>query len=599
MNFIFTILSNTFIAFLILISIVVVAHELGHFLVGRFLGIGVEEFAVGFGPKIFSFKIGRTEYRVNWVLLGGYVRFYGADLENEKNIPAKERERSILHAKLYKRMLVSFAGPFANFILSLFIMIFLYSFGVTKQPTVFRVIQNSVAYQGGLRSGDKILSINQKPVSDWSAMIEHVSSSPDKPLQMEIERDQKTRTIVVTPKSDVVIGMDGKQQTIGRIGVSPFFREPSIAPWQDQFFTQIGLLPDDKITAINGHSVTYLEDVFAQIANLTKSDSDISLAKKIADDNLDSMNLSIVRNGNIASIDVNFTSDQMKKWAKAVLAHQTDAKHGAWDSAVASKELTIKSFEPTSRNHRTSNATTEQAFHECGLAPDETIRQINRSAVFSSQIDLYTWLEAETTTINKNISQFKNNSIPVNITTTDQNGKETQYSCFLSIYDSKNELNAEKLTIDFPITFAANPVLYPSMKIKAKNFIESLQLGFHSVLSQSTFIYAGFKKLFSGHVPLSSLGGPIAIAGFAGEAAKAGIETFLMAMSLMSINIGIFNLLPLPMLDGGTLLLQFVELFYRKPIPKNIQLMIARFGLIFLLTLFLFVFYNDIMRLFS
>lgn len=600
MNFIFSILSNTFIAFLILICIVVVAHELGHFLVGRLLGIGVEEFAIGFGPKIFSFKIRNTEYRVNWFLLGGYVRFYGAEFEIDANLPVQTRERSILHAKLYKRMLVSFAGPFANFVLSLFIMMFVYSFGITKQPTVFRVIQNSVAYESGLRSGDKVLSINQKPVSDWGAMIEQVSTSPNKPLQIEVQRNNQVNIFTVTPKSDTMIGLDGEPQTVGRIGVTPFFRNPSIAPWQNQFFTEIGILPNDQITAVNQHQVKYLEDVFQTITAETKSDSDLALSRNILNNTLTPIKFDILRNDQKISINVNFQTDQMKQWAKTVLKQASDPKHGSWDLAVSSNELTIKDFESKSRREQSqTSAIAAQSLQECGLSGSETIRKINNSQLFSSQIDLYTWLDTETHKINKNVAQFKNNSIPVDIVTTNSNGLEKQHSCFLPIRSSKNEASNEKLTIDLPIQFVANPILYPSMQIKAKNFIESIQLGFRSVLSQSTFIYSGFKKLFSGGVPLSSLGGPIAIAGFAGEAAKAGFETFLLAMSLMSINIGIFNLLPLPMLDGGTLLLQIIEFFYRKPIPKKIQMMIARLGLAFLLTLFLFVFYNDIMRLFS
>lgn len=598
MNLIFSILSNTFIAFLILISIVVVAHELGHFLVGRFLGIDVEEFAIGFGPKIFSFKIRRTEYRVNWFLLGGYVRFYGAELENNPNITSKEKERSILHAKLYKRILVSLAGPFANFVLSLFIMMFLYSYGVTRQPAVFHVIHDSIAYQSGLRSGDKVLSINHEKISDWSGMIEHVMSSPNVPLQFEIERDHKTQEMTITPKSESVVGLDGAKQVVGRIGVSPFFRAPSVTPWQDQFFTYIGLLPTDKITAVNENHIQYLEDVFQQIKNITGSDSDVSLAKEIKNRNLNSVHFSILRNGSPQTIAVDFKSKKMQQWAEAVLAHASENKHLDWDLVVASNELTIQNFESNGRTNKVS-PTSMQSLQECGLSSGETVRKMNESNVFSSQIDLYTWLETETNKINQNIGQFKNNSLPVNILTTDNVGNEKNYSCFLSIRDGKNDLNTQKLLIDLPIKFESEPLLYPHMKIQSKNFVETVQLGFRAVLSQSTFIYSGFKKLFSGNVPLSSLGGPIAIAGFAGDAAKAGFETFLLAMSLMSINIGIFNLFPLPMLDGGTLLLQIIEIFYRKPIPKNIQLMIARFGLIFLLTLFLFVFYNDIMRLFS
>lgn len=583
MNLISSILSNTFIAFLILISIVVVAHEFGHFLAGRLLGIDVEEFAVGFGPKIFSFKIGRTEYRVNWVLLGGYVRFYGADLENSKTISQADRERSILHAKLYKRMCVSFAGPFANFVLSLVIMTFLYSFGVTKQLPVFKVMPDSVAYQSGLRSGDKVLSIDGKKISDWQSMMQDVANSPNKPLHLEVERNNTTQLFVVTPKSEQIVEIDGTSQVIGRIGVTPFLSEAMIAPWQEQFFSAIGLTSGDKIVSINGQEIQYLHQVFEQTELATHSTSDTELAKRILNKSrLPLLHIVFTRNATTQSLDVNFNSPKMQNWAHAVLKKQNNIVHTTWANSVAASELTVAS----------TNL-------DCGLKPNDTIRKINNSNLFASQIDVYGWLEKETNLINKNVGLFKNNSIPVHIFATNPVGKEVNYSCFLPIRQNKTSANKETLTVDLSIKFVTNPVLYPSIKVQAKNFGDGIKMGFNSVVTQMTFIYTGFKKLFSGNVPLSSLGGPIAIAGFAGEAAKAGFETFLLAMSLMSINIGIFNLLPLPMLDGGTLLLQFVELFYRKPIPKNVQMMIARLGIAFLLTLFVFVFYNDIMRLFS
>src|SRR5690349_13849753 len=104
--------SNTIVAFILLISIIIFAHELGHFLAGKICGIKVEEFSIGFGPKAFSFQKGTTVYRINWLPLGGYVRFYGASIEED---PQYENEPgAFLNASVFKRAVVSFAGPFAN-----------------------------------------------------------------------------------------------------------------------------------------------------------------------------------------------------------------------------------------------------------------------------------------------------------------------------------------------------------------------------------------------------------------------------------------------------------------------------------------------------
>jgi len=595
MNILTALFSNTFVAFLILISIVVVGHELGHFLVGRLLGIGVEEFSVGFGPKAFSFKIGQTVYRFNWLPLGGYVRFYGADLTKE--ISKKERERSILHAKLYKRMLVAVAGPFANFVLSFFIMFSLYSYGVTKYPAVFRVLSHSVAYKDGLRSGDKITSIDGQEISDWSRLTQKISSSPETPLNVQVERNGEQKSFTVTPLADMVSGLNGEPQTVGRIGITPFFSAPLIAPWKGQIFEEIGLRANDKVLSINGDKIQYLDQFLNEFSNSTKSDSDVSLAKYILKNQIPVFNITIQRGTITKVLLVDLNSRSAHSWAKQVLKKPQELKHGLWMDAVGSSELTIKELDQLSPQSKQYAA--KQSLSECGLKANDTIRKVDNSNLFSSQIGFFTWLESQTNTINKKISQFKNNSLKVDIYATGLDGKEAQYSCFLPIRHGKSEIGKEKLFIDFPVKFVSSPIALPTEKLRGGSVFEDVNLAFKSIISQTTFIYTGFKKLFSGSVPLSALGGPIAIAGFAGDAAKAGIETFFLAMSLMSVNIGIFNLLPLPALDGGMLLLQIVEFFYRKPLPQKVQMLIARFGIAFLLTLFLFVFYNDIMRLFT
>src|SRR5258708_3717880 len=128
MNALSFIFSNTIVAFIILISIVVFVHEFGHFIAGKIFKIQVEEFSIGFGPAAYSFKKGSTLYRLNWLPLGGYVRFYGSDIE--ENISLQNQEKSLLHAKVYKRAIVSFAGPFANFVLSFVIMFALVWHGI-------------------------------------------------------------------------------------------------------------------------------------------------------------------------------------------------------------------------------------------------------------------------------------------------------------------------------------------------------------------------------------------------------------------------------------------------------------------------------------
>jgi regulator of sigma E protease len=118
-----------------------------------------------------------------------------------------------------------------------------------------------------------------------------------------------------------------------------------------------------------------------------------------------------------------------------------------------------------------------------------------------------------------------------------------------------------------------------------------------AVGEQAATIFVGLKKLVSGSIPLANLGGPIQIARVAGSAAEGGLLIFFLTVSWMSINIGMFNLLPLPALDGGALLMQGVEAAYGRPLPLTVQHMVQRLGVALILALIVLVFYNDILRL--
>ena len=138
----------------------------------------------------------------------------------------------------------------------------------------------------------------------------------------------------------------------------------------------------------------------------------------------------------------------------------------------------------------------------------------------------------------------------------------------------------------------------PPVTIRSESFAASVADGFKATMAQATTILTALKKLFTGDMPLKNLGGPIAIARVAGDAAEGGVLVFILTISLMSLNIGLFNLLPLPALDGGHLLLQGVEAAYGKPLPMKVQIAVQRVGVAFLLGLIVLVFFNDLLRLF-
>ncbi|MBS3809541.1 MAG: RIP metalloprotease RseP, partial [Desulfobacterales bacterium] len=146
------------IGLVIVLGVLIFFHELGHFLVAKAFGVGVERFSLGFGPKLVSKKIGRTEYRISILPLGGYVKMVGEQPDEE--IDPEEVAFSFTHKPVLQRMLIVAAGPFFNFMLC--IVIFFGIFGTTGlmvlKPVIGEVRADSPAEAAGLKSGDVIVS---------------------------------------------------------------------------------------------------------------------------------------------------------------------------------------------------------------------------------------------------------------------------------------------------------------------------------------------------------------------------------------------------------------------------------------------------------
>ena len=161
----------TIIAVIIVLGGLIFFHELGHFAVARCLGMGVSTFSLGFGPKILKRKLGKTEYALSLVPLGGYVALVGES--NESEIPEGfSPKESFALRPAWQRLLVVIAGPAANILLA-WLLCWILAFGwgtPVLLPDVGAVVENSPAAKAGLKAGDRILSIDGQAVGSWDAM---------------------------------------------------------------------------------------------------------------------------------------------------------------------------------------------------------------------------------------------------------------------------------------------------------------------------------------------------------------------------------------------------------------------------------------------
>jgi regulator of sigma E protease len=216
--------------FLFVLTIVVFIHELGHFLVARWCGVGIKAFSIGFGPEIVGFndRYG-TRWKISWIPLGGYVKFIddenaasaGGGRRTLDQLTPEERARSFQGKSLAQRAAVVAAGPIANFVLA--IVIFTAIFGIFGEritaAKVDVVNPGSVAERAGFLAGDRVISIDGSATESFGEMQRIVGMSPDKPLHFMVERGGKTVDITVTPELKEITDRFGNTMRMGLLGI--------------------------------------------------------------------------------------------------------------------------------------------------------------------------------------------------------------------------------------------------------------------------------------------------------------------------------------------------------------------------------------------
>lgn len=216
------------IPFVLVLSVVVFFHEYGHFIVGRWCGVKVDAFSIGFGPELWS-RVDRlgTRWRIAAVPLGGYVKFHGdangasvPDPDAVGAMPPAERAVTFAAQPVWKRSAIVFAGPFANFVLAvlIFTMLFMGYGRTVLAPRVGAVTQGGAGQAAGFQAGDLVLTIDGEPIDAFSRMQEIVSASAEKKLVFVVRRGNEDVTIPAVPAWREIKNAMGKVR-IGMLGL--------------------------------------------------------------------------------------------------------------------------------------------------------------------------------------------------------------------------------------------------------------------------------------------------------------------------------------------------------------------------------------------
>ncbi|GBG56260.1 zinc metalloprotease [Sporomusaceae bacterium FL31] len=232
---------STLIATIFVFGLLIFFHELGHFLTAKLVGMRVEEFAIGFGPKLLSRKYGETVYSLRIIPLGGFNKISGMDPDEEQD------ERSFNSKPIWARMLVIVAGSTMNFILPVILFFFVFiGAGIdtpSNSPIIGNVFPDKPAAQAGLQPGDRIISVNETDINSWRDFVNVVQTNAGNQLMIRYETNGTVKNISVTPEYD-------NKADRGIIGVMP-----KIENYQPGIIEGIGLALKQTYT-VAGSMVT-------------------------------------------------------------------------------------------------------------------------------------------------------------------------------------------------------------------------------------------------------------------------------------------------------------------------------------------------------
>jgi regulator of sigma E protease len=440
----------TILAAIVVLGILIFVHELGHFLVAKRSGVGVLKFSLGFGPKLVGVKRGETEYLISALPLGGYVKMIGED-PGDQSPEATDPQRSFSRKSVGSRARIILAGPLANLVLP--VLIFWGVFIFVGQPYLLPIVgtpaPGSPAAQAGLLPGDRLTAVDGVRIERWDEVEAALQASAGRALTLTVTRDGRTFDVRVEPRVIKTRDIFGQEIEVWDLGLGPLVstRIGQVIP--GHVAQQAGLRSGDRIVSLNGSPVSEWEQ----------------LAKAIYANPGKRVRLTVERDGQRFDLEV-----------------------------------------------------TPRPTRERGTAGEEEIGKIGIGSALESQ---YRRL---------------------------------------------------------------NPVV-------------ALFAGVRETARLSVLTVNGFVKLIEGKISPKTIGGPILITQMAGEVVQRGTVQLLSFTALLSINLAILNLLPIPVLDGGHLLFSLIEWLRGKPVSLRRREIAQQAGIVLLVGLMIFAFYNDIFRL--
>ncbi len=536
---------------IVLVSPLIFVHELGHFLFAKAFGVKVITFSLGFGPKILRIRGRETEYCIGLIPLGGYVRMLEAT-KNDIVLP-EDRGRTFESLALYKRILVVLAGPVMNllFPVLLYFSVFV-SAGPFLPPTVGVVLPGHSA-EGKLRPGDRIMAVDEEEVGTFDEIRRIIHNNPGKVLRFKVFRDNKHVDVEVLAEETLERGELDMVERFGTVGIGPSSPAPVIGvPEPGSPAHRAGLRTFDLVTHVAGVPVRRYMDLEAALGEATEQTVPVTYMRPI---------ILPSALGGLAEMAV-YDSGVV------VLTFDSNGTDVLSRTGIETADLYA------------AHVPEDSYLYKAGLRPGDKIVRLDGEDVpawstFRERVlqepdrpHRIEYLSARDGRVASGTFQMRREDF------TDQHG-QTFARYVLRVQHWVPYAPEERVEHPRPIRYALSKAVDETVKV-------------------ARFTVVAMVRLVQGRLSFDSLSGPITIYEVAGQERRKGADYFIWVMAFLSINLGLINLLPIPVLDGGHLLFFTIEGVLRRPLPLRVREVAHILGMAVLLMLMAVAFKNDV-----
>jgi regulator of sigma E protease len=537
--------------FIVLVGVLVLVHELGHLVWAKYFGVRVLKVSLGFGPRIAGFWRGETEYVISAIPLGGYVRMLGENPWDD--VRPKDIAQSFASLRLWRRCVIVVAGPLMNLMFPILLYFVVFLGDDTLTPAVIGTVFPARPADGKLMPGDAITHIDGAPVSTFYALSRRVESSPESPLHFRVKRGDQTLEAVVTPVRSARERPLERSEEVGRIGVMPQHPLAVIGVSSLNSAASVARLRTfDVIVAAGGRPVRRFIDLEPALQQKSGMLLPVTYLRPTRVENA---------LGGLIDLDIyepRLTTLTPERGQGSVMAR----------SGIEAADLYV------------SEVTQGSPEHLAGILPGDRLLTLDRAPIRLWATFLED-LKSERGKLHVVSWRRGDAELSGTFSLTHQRGVTEEGQ----VYDRYvvGMRNWAPTRLD-PAVANPEPIAY-AVREAFRATADVVQLTLFSVV-----------RLFQGRLTMKSIGGPLTVFEVAGTAAQQGTLNYLTLMAFISINLGLINLLPVPLLDGGHLMFFVVEAIVRRPINSRVREYAHIAGLAFLVGIMILAFKNDIER---